>query len=158
MLWLIYGSSGSIGSQCCEILHNASQSVVNGKSVLTLKDVEEDIATYKPDRVICAIGRTHGIDIPTIDYLEEPGKWRENLHHNLMAPVFIAQITSGNGKLSRSIPTLYIGSGSIYEYEDSNNLSHPFTEDDEPNFFGSSYAVIKSATDRLLTAHPHVIK
>ena len=36
-----------------------------------MKDVEEDIATYKPDRVICAIGRTHGEGIPNIDYLEK---------------------------------------------------------------------------------------
>ncbi|CAF0863553.1 unnamed protein product [Didymodactylos carnosus] len=157
MLWLIYGSSGSIGSLCCEILHIAGQSVISGRRVLMLEDVDEDISKYKPDRVICAIGRTHGSDIPTIDYLEEPGKWRENLHHNLMAPVFIAQATSRTAKLFAPIPTLYIGSGSIYEYEDSNDLSHPFTENDEPNFFGSSYAVIKSATDRLLSAHPHVI-
>ena len=158
MLWLIYGTAGWIGGQCRELLNVAGQKVVTGRRVTCLKDVEEDIATYKPDRVICSVGRTHGGGIPNIDYLEKPGKLMDNIRDNLLAPMFIAQATMQYSKLVAPIPTLYIGTGCIYEYASPNDLSHPFTEEDSPNFFGSSYSTVKGATDLLIDAYPHVIK
>ncbi|CAF1040148.1 unnamed protein product, partial [Didymodactylos carnosus] len=157
MLWLIYGSSGWIGGQCHSILNIAGQKVIAGRRITTLKDVEEDIKLHKPDRVICTLGRTHGEDVPNIDYLEKPGKLKDNIRDNLLAPMFIAQATIQHSNLLSPIPMLYIGTGCIYEYEDSNDLSHPFTESDPPNFFGSSYSTVKGATDLLLNAFPHVI-
>ena len=91
MLWLIYGSAGWIGGQCRDLLNVAGQKVVSGRRVTSLKDVEEDILTYKPDRIICSLGRTHGEGIPNIDYLEKPGKLKDNIRDNLLAPMFIAQ-------------------------------------------------------------------
>jgi nucleoside-diphosphate-sugar epimerase len=158
MLWLVYGTPGWIGGQCRELLNVAGQKVVSGRRVATLKDVEDDIAAYKPDRVICALGRTYGEGIPNIDYLEKPGKLKDNIRDNLLAPMFIAQATMQYSKLSAPIPTLYIGTGCIYEYENPNDLSHPFTENDPPNFTGSSYSTVKGATDLLIDAYPHVIK
>ena len=55
-----------------------------------------------------------------------------------------------HSKFLPPIPTLYIGTGCIYEYENPNDLSHPFTEQDAPNFFGSSYSTVKGATDLLI--------
>ncbi|CAF4239575.1 unnamed protein product, partial [Rotaria magnacalcarata] len=46
----------------------------------------------------------------------------------------------------------------IYELENLQDTSHPFTENDQPNFFGSSYSTVKGATDLLIDAYPHVIK
>ena len=158
MLWLIYGTAGWIGGQCRELLNMAGQKVVTGRRVTSLKDVEDDIAQHKPDRVICAIGRTHGEGIPNIDYLEKPGKLKDNIRDNLLAPMFIAQATMQYSKLSAPIPTLYIGTGCIYEYADPNDLSHPFTEQDAPNFFGASYSTVKGATDLLIDSYTHVIK
>ncbi|CAF2067806.1 unnamed protein product [Rotaria magnacalcarata] len=157
MLWLVYGTAGWIGGQCRELLHVAGQKVVSGRRIASLKDVEDDIATYKPDRVICAIGRTHGEGVPNIDYLEKPGKLKDNIRDNLLAPMFIAQATMQHGKLSAPIPTLYFGTGCIYELENLQDTSHPFTENDQPNFFGSSYSTVKGATDLLIDAYPHVI-
>jgi 3,5-epimerase/4-reductase len=158
MLWLIYGSAGWIGGRCRELLIVAGQKVVTGRRVTSLEDVIEDIATYKPDRVICAIGRTHDEDIPDIDHLEKPGKLKDNIRDNLLAPIFIAQATMQYSKLASSIPALYIGTGCIYAYENSNDLNRPFTENDPPNFFGSPYSTVKGATDLLFDAYPHVIK
>ncbi|CAF0871653.1 unnamed protein product [Rotaria sp. Silwood1] len=157
MLWLIYGTAGWIGGQCRDLLNVAGQKVVSGRRVASLKDVEEDIIAYKPDRVICAIGRTHGEGIPNIDYLEKPGKLKDNMRDNLLAPMFIAQATMQYSKLAAPIPTLYIGTGCIYEYANSNDLTNPYTENDPPNFFGSSYSTVKGATDLLIDAYPHVI-
>jgi len=158
MLWLIYGSAGWIGGQFRELLNVAGQKVVSGRRIASLKDVEEDIITYKPDRIICALGRTHGEGIPNIDYLEQPGKLKDNIRDNLLAPMFIAQATMQYSKLAAPIPTLYIGTGCIFEYENPDDLTHPFTENDLPNFFGSSYSTVKGATDLLIDAYPHVIK
>ncbi|CAF0945149.1 unnamed protein product [Adineta steineri] len=157
MLWLIYGTAGWIGGQFRELLNVAGQKVVSGRRVTCLKDVEEDIAQYKPDRIICSLGRTHGEGIPNIDYLEKQGKLKDNIRDNLLAPMFIAQASMQYSKLAAPIPTLYIGTGCIYEYDNCNDLSHPFTEQDLPNFFGSSYSTVKGATDLLIDAYPHVI-
>ncbi|CAF3430005.1 unnamed protein product [Rotaria socialis] len=157
MLWLVYGTAGWIGGQCRDLLHVAGQKVITGRRIASLKDVEDDIATYKPDRVICAIGRTHGEGVPNIDYLEKPGKLKDNMRDNLLAPMFIAQATMQHDKLSAPIPTLYFGTGCIYELENLQDTSHPFTENDQPNFFGSSYSTVKGATDLLIDAYPHVI-
>ncbi|CAF1020324.1 unnamed protein product [Adineta ricciae] len=157
MLWLIYGSAGWIGGQCRDLLNVAGQKVVSGRRVTSLKDVEEDILTYKPDRIICSLGRTHGEGIPNIDYLEKPGKLKDNIRDNLLAPMFIAQASMQYSKLAAPIPTLYIGTGCIYEYANPTDLSHPFTENDHPNFCGSSYSTVKGATDLLIDAYPHVI-
>ncbi|CAF1075204.1 unnamed protein product [Didymodactylos carnosus] len=157
MLWLLYGSNGWIGERCREILQMAGQKVVSGKRITSLKDVEDDVVTHKPDRVICAIGRTYGDTIPNIDYLEKPGILEINLRDNLLAPLYIAQATTQGANLLSSIPTLYFGSGCIYEYSDPNNLSHPFEETDPPNFFGSAYSAVKSATDQLINGYPHVL-
>lgn len=158
MLWLIYGSAGWIGGQCRDLLNVAGQKVVSGRRVATLKDVEDDIAMYKPDRVVCALGRTYGEGVPNIDYLEKPGKLKENLRDNLLAPMFIAQATMQHSRIAAPIPTLYVGTGCIYEYPDPQDLSHPFTEHDLPNFYGSSYSTVKGATDLLIDAYSHVIK
>ncbi|CAF1172726.1 unnamed protein product, partial [Didymodactylos carnosus] len=157
VLVTIYGANGWIGGHCRSILSIAGQKVVTGRRITSLKDVEDDIALYKPDRVICALGRTRGEGISNIDYLEKPGKLKENIRDNLLAPMFIAQATMQYSKLLNPIPTLYFGTGCIYEYEDSNDLSHPFTENDPQNFFGSSYSTVKGATDLLIDAFPHLI-
>ena len=124
MLWLIYGAAGWLGGQCRDFLHVAGQKVVSGRRISSLKDVEDDIITHRPDRVICALGRTYGEGIPNIDYLEQPGKLKDNIRDNLLAPIYIAQATMQKSKYFPSIPTLYIGTGCIYEYDDPNDIKH----------------------------------
>jgi 3,5-epimerase/4-reductase len=155
MHFLIYGGNGWIGQQLQHELlrHNHILSI----SPFRLDDtsrVMEELKLLKPDRVVCLVGRTHGPGFGTIDYLEQPGKLVENVRDNLYAPVSLALLCRDLG-----IHMTYLGTGCIFEYD----AEHPmegwcsgkgsetgFKEEDLPNFFGSSYSVVKGFTDRLM--------
>ena len=113
--------------------------------------VRQEIYLEKPDRVICAIGRTHGQIGDqvwnTIDYLEQPDKLVENLRDNLYAPLVLARVCQ-----EFNIHMTYLGTGCIFEYDEKHPLGggKGFTEQDDPNFTGSSYSTVKGYTDRLL--------
>jgi 3,5-epimerase/4-reductase len=98
------------------------------------------------------IGRTHGVYndevIGTIDYLEKPGKLVENMRDNLFSPIGLAEISKKN-----NIHFTYLGTGCIFEYDNSHHFGNPetgFLEEDLPNFVGSSYSIVKGYTDRLM--------
>jgi 3,5-epimerase/4-reductase len=105
--------------------------------------VSELLDNEKPDRVISFIGRTHGPGYSTIDYLEQPGKLVENVRDNLFAPVSLAILCAARG-----IHLTYLGTGCIFSDEDPR--AHAYGEAAVPNFFGSSYSVVKGFTDRLM--------
>lgn len=150
---LIYGGRGWIGSQVIEILNKSSHEIIIGESRVDNKaEVEEEMLRVKPTHVISVIGRTHGRigdkAYTTIDYLEQPGKIRENVRDNLFSPMVLALLCT---KLD--IHFTYLGTGCIFEYD----VDHPFgltengfTESDRPNFFGSSYSIVKGFTDELM--------
>lgn len=145
MKFLIYGADGWIGSSLRDILLKAGDTVVTGQRVQTIEHVTDDLTRHKPDYVVCSVGRTYGPGNATIDYLEAPGKLHDNVLSNLTVPVLIAQATAATG-VAAAIPTLYIGSGCIFEYDQEHPRNGPqrgFTEDSSPNFFGSAYSTVK---------------
>jgi 3,5-epimerase/4-reductase len=95
------------------------------------------------------IGRTHGTyegqTIGTIDYLEKPGKLVENMRDNLFSPLVLAEISK-----KRNIHFTYLGTGCIFDYDEAHPQDIGFVESDKPNFFGSSYSIVKGYTDRLM--------
>ena len=84
-----------------------------------------------------------------IDYLEKPGKMVENMRDNLFAPLMLAEICK-----QKNIHFTYLGTGCIFDYDDEQHLfgdeSTGFLETDKPNFFGSSYSIVKGYTDQLM--------
>ncbi len=146
---LIYGGNGWIGQQLRNTLH--SRHHIISLSPFRLDDtanVADELDRLKPARVICLVGRTHGAGHSTIDYLEQPGKLVENVRDNLYAPVSLALMCK-----ERGIHMTYLGTGCIFEYDAAHpegNTTTGFTEAAEPNFFGSSYSVVKGFTDRLM--------
>lgn len=158
---LVYGSAGWIGGQVCELLGEMSIDFVKGKSrAENIEELEKEIEEIKPTHIMSFIGRTHGKigdrEYTTIDYLEQPGKIKENVRDNLYSPVVLAILSS-----KYNFHYTYMGTGCIFEYD---GLSHPFGEetngfgeDAEPNFFGSSYSVVKGYTDRLMHLFPNVL-
>ncbi|GAU89560.1 hypothetical protein RvY_02097 [Ramazzottius varieornatus] len=156
MKFLIYGHSGWIGQQFCEAVKSAGDKAYPGGRVRFVQDVIADVEKWNPDRVVCALGRTSGPLNNTVDYLEQPGKLTDNVGSNLTAPVLVALATSGLH--GRSIPLLYIGSGCIFEYDATHTVGgHGFREDENANFFGSSYSIVKGQTDLLMKGFPHVL-
>jgi len=149
---LVYGGKGWIGSQFCEGLDEAGIEYVLGKvRVDNTVALTEEIDTVAPTHVVSTIGRTSGVyegsEIRSIDYLEKSGKLVENVRDNLYGPITLALLCS-----RRAIHLTYLGTGCIFEYDTDHTTGNGvgFTEEDRPNFLGSSYSVVKGFTDRLM--------
>ena len=148
----LFGHRGWIGQQLVTLLAARSDLQV----VLPPVDVRADDASAvrlfldqaSPHRVVSVLGRTSGPGCSTIDYLEGGrDKLVLNMRDNMYAPMTLALAC-----LERGIHFAYLGTGCIFEYDST----HPtgFTELDDPNFFGSSYSVVKGFTDRLFRQMP----
>lgn len=147
---LVYGAKGWIGSMFVTILDEKKVTYVVGESRTDNKEtLTMEIQTVQPTHVISFIGRTHGTigtrKISTIDYLEEPGKLVENIRDNLFSPFLIAELCR-----QQNIHYTYLGTGCIFKY-DGDQL---FTEESKPNFFGSSYSIVKGFTDQMMSMYP----
>ena len=155
---LVYGSKGWIGAQFMSILLENKVDFIEGTArVDNNEHVLEELQSIKPTHVISLIGRTHGtIDeklISTIDYLEQPGKIKENVRDNLFAPLSLALMCK-----ERDIHFTYLGTGCIFSYdEEHTSTSGGFKEVDKPNFFGSGYSTVKGYTDRLMHMFDNVL-
>jgi dTDP-glucose 4,6-dehydratase len=145
---LVYGHAGWIGGQFVELLgKNNIDHVLGTIRVDDTPSLIRELDTVLPSHVVSFIGRTHGKigdkSYPTIDYLENPGKLVENMRDNLFSPLSLALECK-----ERGIHYTYLGTGCIFDY--TNDDEHKFNEDDVPNFFGSSYSIVKGFTDRLM--------
>jgi dTDP-glucose 4,6-dehydratase len=154
---LVYGHAGWIGSQFVEILKKNNINYILGTvRVDDTSSLFQELDAVLPSHVVSFIGRTHGIIgekvYPTIDYLENPGKLVENVRDNLFSPISLALACK-----ERGIHYTYLGTGCIFNYSNTPEVverggtdEHKFNEDDIPNFFGSSYSIMKGITDRLM--------
>ena len=149
---LVYGSNGWIGQQFLEILENNKVNYYSGKSRVDNENtLLSEINEINPTHIVSFIGRTHGridkIVYKTIDYLEQPGKLVENVRDNLYGPLLISDICK-----KKNIHFTYLGTGCIFKYCKDNfgKEVNGFTEESLPNFFGSSYSIVKGFTDRLM--------
>ena len=160
MLVLVYGSKGWIGSQFLEILKKNKVDFVCGNS--RIEKEEElilEINNVIPTHIVSFIGRTHGKIgskvYSTIDYLEEEGKLYENIRDNLFSPLLLADICN-----KKQIHFTYLGTGCIFKFDEEHPFGKEesgFTEDSLPNFFGSSYSVVKGFTDRLMKLYDNSV-
>jgi 3,5-epimerase/4-reductase len=152
---LVYGGKGWIGEQFVEILQSSQIDYVIGNArVDNDADLMTEIENINPSHIISFIGRTHGKIgdkiYPTIDYLEEKGKLLENVRDNLYSPLLLCEICR-----NKNIHFTYLGTGCIFKYDEFENNPKSvgfdgFFECSQPNFFGSSYSIVKGFTDRLL--------
>ena len=153
MKFLIYGGKGWIGSQFIKLLDNKQTEYYVGESRADdTNSLTNEIDSINPTHVISFIGRTHGKIgekvYSTIDYLEEEGKLVENIRDNLYSPLLLADLCN-----IRNIHYTYFGTGCIFKYDEK----HPYGKEKNgfdaksmPNFFGSSYSIVKGFTDRIM--------
>ena len=92
---LVYGANGWIGGQVITLLTAGGHTVIEGKARAENQSMlEKEIARINPSHIMSFIGRTHGVigdkQYQTIDYLEQPGKIKENVRDNLYSPVVLA--------------------------------------------------------------------
>ena len=153
MKFLVYGTKGWIGNKVYNYLKENNYEVESGNSrVENVKELEKEILEKKPTHIISLIGRTHGTYegqyIGTIDYLEKPGKVFENVRDNLFSPMVLSLLSK---KLNFHFT--YLGTGCIFQFDESHPFGEEkngFTEESLPNFFGSSYSIVKGFTDQLM--------
>lgn len=154
MILLIYGHKGWIGQQIIHYLNKIYTKyqlkyICGEARVDNIKEVENEIKSIYPTHVISLIGRTHGGNIETIDYLEN--NLNENIRDNLFGPMVLSSLSR-----KYSYHLTYLGTGCIFEYENLNDILNneknykKFNEEDKPNFFGSSYSIVKGYTDQLM--------
>lgn len=161
MIILIYGHRGWIGQQVISYLNeikntklskyvNGDIKYICGKArVNNVEEVRNEIVSIYPTHVISLIGRTHGDGIKTIDYLEN--HLYENVRDNLFSPIVLSMLCK-----EYNCHLTYLGTGCIFEYDNLDNILNGekdyklFNEDDKPNFFGSSYSIVKGFTDELM--------
>jgi dTDP-4-dehydrorhamnose reductase len=150
---VVFGGNGWIGGYFVPLLESAGFHVILPPTDLRADDdarVEDFLVSEQPTHVVSLVGRTHGPGFSTIDYLEQPGRLPENVRDNLYAPLVLATICQ---KLS--IHFTYLGTGCIFSEDDP--PSKAYREDDRPNFFGSSYSIVKGFTDRLMHHYPNTL-
>lgn len=153
MLILLYGHNGWIGNQIKTILDKQQiKYIIGNERVNNKENVENEIIRIKPTHIISTIGRTHGIIndkvYTTIDYLEQKGKILDNVRDNLFGPLVLAILCK-----KHNIHFTYLGTGCIFKYDEN----HPFAQEingfnelSKPNFFDSSYSIVKGYTDELM--------
>lgn len=150
---LILGHNGWIGSMMTTLLkeRNIEYTTTDVRPENKLS-FEQELIKHNPTHVMSFIGRTHGKigekTYTTIDYLEQKGKIRENVRDNLFSPMVVALLCK-----KHNIHFTYLGTGCIFTYDKEHpygNEDTGFNEEDTPNFYGSSYSVVKGYTDELM--------
>lgn len=160
MTILLYGGKGWIGKQFISVLERDNFEYVLGEARLdNMDDLELEFNKVNPTNVFSFIGRTHGKIgdkvYSTIDYLEQPGKLVDNIRDNLFSPLNLTLLCN-----SRKVHLTYLGTGCIFKYDENHPYEkeeNGFTEDSKPNFFGSSYSIVKGFTDQLVSLFPNVL-
>ena len=144
-MFLLYGSKGWIGSRVRDIMLEMNVSFTEGTSRCdNIHDIEQELDQVQPTHIIATIGRTHGNGINTIDCLEDKDMLNTNINDNLFSPLVLAHICK-----ERNIHFTYLGTGCIFN-KNENTHEYKYTEEDDPDFFGSSYSVVKGYTDRMM--------
>jgi nucleoside-diphosphate-sugar epimerase len=145
----LIGYNGWIGSKMQKLFKLNNINYITSKYRAENNQVLDDILNNNITHVFCCSGRTHGtldnIKYNSIDYLEDNRVLYENINDNLYVPVKLALFCDKN-----NIHFTYIGTGCIYEYNNFNKQDIGFTEEDEPNFSGSNYSIVKTFTDKIL--------
>ena len=150
---LVLGDKGWIGSMIVNLLQKQKITYITTNIRPEQKERFETLfISERPTHIMSFIGRTHGTigdkKYTTIDYLEQPGKIQENVRDNLFSPMVIALLCN-----KYNIHYTYIGTGCIFNFDEHHPFGkeeNGFQENDTPNFFGSSYSVVKGYTDELM--------
>jgi dTDP-4-dehydrorhamnose reductase len=140
MKYLIFGR-GMIGGRFDSFLEDTYLSSVN---ICDEEKVKQEIIKIDPDVVLNCAGKTGR---PNIDWCEDNKV--ETLNSNVEGLFVLLKSCQELGKYM-----VQIDSGCIYE---GDNYGNGFSEDDEPNFFGSFYSRSKIIGQKLLKEFDNVL-
>jgi len=143
---LLFGSTGFIGSQLKEALLKKGYEVHGPRiEVRNFDEVKKTIEEIKPDYIINATGMTGK---PNVDWCELHPV--ETIGVNVGGSLNIASVAYSMG-----IKVAQISSGCVY---DGDNGGKGYSEEDEPNFFGSLYSRSRIISEKMLKEFPNVLQ
>jgi len=142
---LLLGSTGFIGSHFKSILDESNYSVFTPRiEIRNHTEVEKTIYDTRPDVVINATGIT---GYPNVDWCEtHPG---DTLGVNVAGSINIASVAEQFG-----VYMVQMASGCVYDGYKKGG----YTEEDEPNFFGSIYSRSRIYSEKALSEFPNVLQ
>ncbi len=143
---LLLGSTGFIGSHLKEVLLEKGYKVADPRiEVRNFDEVKKTIEKEAPDYIINATGITGK---PNVDWCEEHPS--ETYGVNVGGSLNVAAAAYEKG-----ITVAQMSSGCVY---DGDNNRHGWTEDDEPNYFGSMYSRSRAICEKMLKDFPNVLQ
>ena len=143
---LLFGGTGFVGSLLKEALIEKGYRVKDPRvEVRNLNEVEKAMDEARPDYVINATGITGK---PNVDWCETHPA--ETYGVNVAGSINIASAAH-----LREVGVMQIGSGCIY---DGSNGGKGYSENDEPNFFGSLYSRTRVLSEKALKEFSNVLQ
>jgi len=153
---LLFGSTGFIGSNLKEALIETRRSRNDGVEegykvadpridVTCIKAVRATIEKEAPDYIVNATGITGK---PNVDWCEDHPI--ETYSVNVGGSLNIAAAA-----LEKGITVAQMSSGCVY---DGDNNGQGYSEEDEPNFFGSLYSRTRVVSEKMLKDFPNVLQ
>lgn len=143
---LLLGSTGFIGSMLKEALLKKGYEVADPRiEIRNYDDVKKAFEEVKPDWAINATGKT---GTPNVDWCETHPV--ETFTVNVGGSLNIASVAFAMG-----IKVAQLSSGCVYTGDNNGN---GYSEEDEPNFFGSLYSRSRVISEKLLKEFPNVLQ
>jgi len=137
----ILGAFGFLGSRCVEYFQSRGYEVFTNRiDVSDLGQLKDVFGSLRPD---VAINLTGPPANPTID-------WCEDHREETVKMIVSGPINFTLASLECGVYPIQITSGCVY----SGGPGYAFTEEDEPNFFGSFYSRMRVASQRSLAELP----
>lgn len=148
LVYLIWGGNGWIGSMLVKLLTSQGHLVYLASSRLEhMKAIEDELKAVLPNFVINAAGL---VGVPNIDWCETHKYETYNVN------------TVGTSNLAlacykRNIHLTYYATGCIYNYDDTHPVGTYFSENDIPNYWGSTYSHSKLLAENIVENYSNVL-
>lgn len=153
-VFLIYGGDGWIGSMLVKLLQEMGHTVIHGNARLQFLDrILLELRKHKPHFVLNVAGITGN---PTIDWCEDHKDYTFLIN---TVGVYNLAYACSNALVNKTIHLTNYASGCIYKYDEDHPMysNIGFTENDPPNFNGSTYSQSKVYAEQLLKVFDNVL-
>jgi dTDP-4-dehydrorhamnose reductase len=147
--FMVFGSTGWIGGQVCELLESRGETVIKAKARLeNREDCARELDEARPTYVINAAGVTGR---PNVDWCEDHKE--EVLRTNVIGTMSLIDLCQ-----QRDIHITNFATGCIYSYDDEHPIGGKrFKEEDPANFAGSFYSHTKALVETLAVSYDNLL-